>query len=471
MSSRQRGSSWGRQEDRSELPDYYAVLGVPTDADAEAVRTAYHRLALRYHPDIAGDEGVARMKEINRAYTILADPDKRRAYDRARAGILDFRSRSRRPARPEAGDAPVSMMQDHGLLYTSGPLRPGPGVAANLGSISALAFSSDGHTLAIASWTPEVALWQPHIASSSGLRRLAMPAARDGRPDAIRRLRFGPNGLVAGWGHAQLVVWNPDGTVRLVRPLGQPRLTAPEITDVCLADDEAGCRIALPQALQMPMIPWDLGPRGTDVLPLFPPDPAKPQRPLRCSERPPAERRYWAIRLRVLAASAPILLTLSCVRATPNEPEIVILRHWDLAARSWLKQPRPRVICEIEAGRCAEIGAPYAISRDASLLACMATPNLVRVYEVTTGAFDQLPAGPLGAFAHLALADDGSAIAVAREDSEATEGVVELWSVPDRVSRQRLVHPSRVGALAFAPDHRTLAVGQANGSVQIWSPL
>jgi hypothetical protein len=471
MSSRHHGSSSrDRAIGRSDLPDYYEILGVPINADAEMLRAAYHRLARQYHPDVAGDDGIARMKEINRAYSILSDPDKRRAYDTARAGILDFRPHTQQPA--GAGSSPVgkATLHERGLLYTHGPLRPGPSLDTDLGSITALAFAADGSMLAIASLAPVAALWRPYTDAPDRIRQLPAPPLRDGHPDAIRRLRVTTDGMVAGWGYAQLAVWNASGTLCLAQPLGQPRLATPDTIDVQLAHDHAGCLIALPQGSQALLVPWDVGPRGTDILPLLPQDPARPARPLRCSERPPTERRYWAIRLRALATDAPILLTLSCARVIPDEPEIIILRHWDLAAQSWFKKRHPCVVRELEAGRCAEIGPPYAVSPDANLLACAATPDQVRVYNIAAGIFDQLPAGPLGAFAHLALAADGCTIAVAREGSNSAEGLVEVWSVADRVCRQQLIHPSRVGALTFAPDHRTLAVGLANGTVQLWLP-
>jgi molecular chaperone DnaJ len=66
--------------------DYYQTLGVPEDADAEAIRKAYRRLAKRYHPDVnAGDENAAeRFKEVGEAYGVLSDPEKRKQYDQLR---------------------------------------------------------------------------------------------------------------------------------------------------------------------------------------------------------------------------------------------------------------------------------------------------------------------------------------------------------------------------------------------------
>ena len=66
--------------------DYYAVLGVPKNADAAAIKKAYRKLAQQHHPDAnAGNpQAEERFKEISAAYDVLGDPEKRAAYDRAR---------------------------------------------------------------------------------------------------------------------------------------------------------------------------------------------------------------------------------------------------------------------------------------------------------------------------------------------------------------------------------------------------
>src|ERR1700691_976311 len=67
--------------------DYYEVLGVPHDADQDAIRRAYRRLARQYHPDLNSDEDAEeRFKELGEAYEVLSDPDKREQYDRVGAG-------------------------------------------------------------------------------------------------------------------------------------------------------------------------------------------------------------------------------------------------------------------------------------------------------------------------------------------------------------------------------------------------
>jgi len=64
--------------------DYYQVLGVPHNASDKDIRKAYRRLARKHHPDVnPGDKSAeARFKEINAAYEVLSDTDKRRKYDR-----------------------------------------------------------------------------------------------------------------------------------------------------------------------------------------------------------------------------------------------------------------------------------------------------------------------------------------------------------------------------------------------------
>ena len=63
--------------------DYYEILGVNKDSSPSDIKKAYRKLALKYHPDRnnGGKEAEAKFKEINEAYAVLSDPEKKRQYD------------------------------------------------------------------------------------------------------------------------------------------------------------------------------------------------------------------------------------------------------------------------------------------------------------------------------------------------------------------------------------------------------
>ena len=70
-----------------EFKDYYKTLGVARDATAEDLKKAFRKLARKYHPDVSKEaDAQLRMQEVNEAYAVLSDPEKRAAYDQLGRG-------------------------------------------------------------------------------------------------------------------------------------------------------------------------------------------------------------------------------------------------------------------------------------------------------------------------------------------------------------------------------------------------
>src|SRR3990170_4392772 len=71
------------QDTMSEKRDYYEVLQVTRTASGEEIRRAYRKMARQYHPDLnSSEEAEERFKEINEAYEVLSDTNRRAQYDR-----------------------------------------------------------------------------------------------------------------------------------------------------------------------------------------------------------------------------------------------------------------------------------------------------------------------------------------------------------------------------------------------------
>src|SRR5262245_13853680 len=74
--------------------DYYEVLGVEKGVEAEEIKKAYRKLAVKFHPDKNPDDKTAeeKFKELGEAYEVLCDPQKRALYDQYGHAAFDRRS-------------------------------------------------------------------------------------------------------------------------------------------------------------------------------------------------------------------------------------------------------------------------------------------------------------------------------------------------------------------------------------------
>lgn len=459
-----------------DTPDnYYAILGVPLDADSDTLKRAYRQLARRYHPDLAGPEGAIQMKRINRAYDVLRDAEKRLNYDAISGGNIDLRKGGLVRPRPVARKFSAEEEAEFAglsIFSTKGPLRTGARLQSGLGVISALvsAETPDGLFLAAGSLDGKGLCWRGNQTASPV--RFALGAGQT--IESLRELRFSPEGnLLAGWGRLGLHVWNTtDGSIQWHYPLEQRAVSAHYSLDMVLkerANGTADIWMALPLQLKDPLAPRVHGVRGTDVAMHTPEMPVGELNvPLNCVENELEKRQFWAIRLRALSQDLTTLCTLSCANVPDETEQMIVLRRWDLTSRTRFgNKIRPQVSIAIIAGLCAECTPPYAITPDTNTIAFVSAETRLRLHDTLTGLYSELPCGSMGASSRLAISPDGSWAAVAREDSEINEGVVDLWSASSGQLLQKLYHPWQVSALHFAGQR--LLVALTDGTLQIWN--
>jgi WD40 repeat protein len=453
--------------------NYYTILGIPIDADSDTVKRAYRQLARRFHPDLAGPEGAIEMKRINRAYDVLSNPEKRQQYDTIIGGVIDLRqghTRTRPQRFDNADDLEFSGLN---IFSTRGPLRAGPVIHSGLGVVSALSGipTVQGIRIAAGSLDGKGMLW--HLTNGQAENPVTIAADPTSPVESLRELRFSSAGSVlAGWHRMTLHVWDTFSGTRLWSyPLTERAVSAhyslaavPHIAP----GGKSQIYMALPHLPEDIRAPRSRGVRGTDVL-AHDLQAAATQmgEPLICSEEGSENRRFWAIRLRVLSQDVRTLLTLSCAQVPHEQQQMVIVRRWDLTAKGRLGgKTRPQITSAIEVGNCADCAPPYATTPDVRVVVFVYLGQKLRICDTIAGTYSELPGGTMGSSARLALSPDGEWLAVAREDSEINEGVIDLWSVGTGQIVQKFYHPWQISALHFID--KQLIAALTDGTIQVW---
>lgn len=454
--------------------NYYTILGVPLDANNDTIKRAYRQLARRFHPDLAGEQGAIEMKRINRAYAVLSDAKKRHSYDTLLGGVVDLRRRGAarpRPQRPTAGgDGEFSGLT---TFSTRGPLQAGPVIRSQLGVISALTSirTVQGLLIAAGSLDGKGMLWQVVKDSVSAATGFASDPALT--VESLRELRLSPAGsLLTGWGRLGLHVWDALNGARLWSySLLDRAVSAHYSLDAApyiLADGKQRVRMALPHLAEDVRAPRARGVRGTDIISHdMGTTPESLFDPLLCTEAGMENRQFWAIRMRVLAQDARTLVTLSCAQIPQEQQQMTILRRWDLAAKGRLGgKTHTQITTSILVGQCADCAPPYAATADARLLAFVNAGTSIHLYDTFSGTYSEIPSGTMGSSSRLAISPDAQWLAIAREDSEINEGIIDLWSITTGQIVQKFYHPWQISALHFAD--KQLVVALTDGTIQLW---
>ncbi len=452
--------------------DYYAVLGVPFNADHDTVKRAYRQLARRYHPDLAGSGGAIEMKRINRAYAVLGDPEKREQYDTILGGVIDQRrsvprprQRPHTPVNPEDVEfSGLNMFSTHGFFHS------GAVINSRIGVISALSALRTTYGTIIAAGTLDGngTIWQlidgaQRESDVTGVVNFASDPAFT--VESLRELRFSSAGsLLIGWGRLGIHLWDAYKGARLWSyPVTDRAVSTYYSLDASLHISPTGVRsvtLALPYLADGSVRSW--GVRSTDIVHH---DIDRPNSlffdPLVCTEETIENRRFWAVRARDLSQDARTFVTLSCANVPDDDQQMAIIRRWNLEHKK-----SPVIVSSILVGRCEDCTSPYVMTPNASLFAFVYASNMVRVCDTLNGTYSEIASGTMSSIARMAISADGQWLAVAREDSEVNEGVIDLWSIPTGQIMQKFYHPWGISALSFTENQ--LIVALTDGTIKIW---
>ncbi|GCE05475.1 J domain-containing protein [Dictyobacter aurantiacus] len=454
--------------------NYYAILGIPVDADNDTIKRAYRQLARRFHPDLAGPEGALEMKRINRAYSVLEDAEKRQQYDVILGGVVDLRSRIARPrSRPHMPDNPADV-EFSGLhtFSTRGPLHAGPVITTNHGVTSAVHGwrTVHGMRLAAGSLDGDGTIWE--ITRDNVVTSARFRSDPTFTVEALRALRISQAGtLLAGWNRLGLHVWDAyKGDLLWSYPLTDRAVSNHYSLDACLQVMDTSKRVAhlaLPYLSEDTRAPRSLGVRSSDV---FSHEMGSPTSavfdPLICAEEGSDRRSFWAIRMRALSQDARTLVTLSCAQVPNESQQMVIVRRWNLHPKGKLGSKAPQIEASLLMGRCEDCTPPYVATPDAAWVAFVYQGAKVRLCDTINGTYSEFACGTMGSSARLAISPNAQWLAVAREDSEINEGVIDLWSITTGQIVQKLYHPWQISALDFVEDQLIAAL--TDGTIQLW---
>jgi WD40 repeat protein len=445
-------------------PDYYTILEVNPDADEETLRVAYRRLAWRYHPDIAGPEGLERMREINIAYQILSDPERRKEYDASISRPQEdvqrealARARADRAGLRIVAAGPFSLY----LRYTALDQTP----------VVAMALSADGAWWALGQMDGRITVGS---ARDGTVAHVLVFGARD-RPGSLQSLRLSPRGALAvAWGFSLGTrVWSvADG-----RTLWNTALNAPSgAMDAVVYDNQPYVRLATPDApialaSDDPFRWAEEGRRATAVYsrPLTPQVNPAWLTPLRCAEdgnlgllrEPPDEN--WRIHLRALSLDGRFLLTFSSGRVA-SVGRANTLRLWELDRRNFFGAQEPRVV-----GRVSEVAgmlqSPLAATPDLSWVAVSVLERQIRLFDLRGRKQRSVEIGRLTPETRIALSADGGWLAIARGSR------LQLFETGNGVQRQEWEAGSEITSLAFSlnPRDAMLCVGLRSGLAELWT--
>ncbi|GCE27112.1 hypothetical protein KDA_25960 [Dictyobacter alpinus] len=454
--------------------NYYAILGVPANADLDTIKRAYRQLARRFHPDLAGPEGAVEMKRINRAYAVIGDPEKREQYDTILGGVLDVRRRFTRPrAQPHTPENPEDV-EFSGLhtFSTRGPLHAGMMLKTDHGVTSSLSAQRtvQGLKVAAGSFDGQGTIWQ--VTADKAEETAHFVSDPKLTVEALRELRFSQAGsLLAGWNRLGMHMWDAyTGDLLWSYPLMERAVSNHYSLDVSLQvtpDNKRLARMALPHLPEDIRAPRSWGVRSTDILSHEMSAPATALTDLIvCTEESSERRNFWAIRARALSQDAQTLVTLSCGQIPHEQEQMAIIRRWNLHPKARLGSRAAQIEASILMGRCEDCAGPYVATLDVSLLAFVYNRDKIRICDTQNGTYSEFASGTMGSSARMAISATAQWLAVAREDSEVNEGVIDLWSITTGQIVQKLYHPWQISAMTFADEQ--LIVALTDGTIQLW---